>query len=109
MSKTNDSLRRVAVLIDSVDNQTAGRFLHNISVKSAEQIRQQVIDLGRVSRAEREQVLQQFLFAVHGVQQAADETGMKPRPVELRVRAVSPKQLQANGNAAILPTKKSVE
>lgn len=109
MSKTNESLRRVAVLIDSLDSQTAGRFLHNIPVKSAEQIRQQVIDLGRVSRAEREQVLQQFLFAVHGVQQAADETGLKPRPVELRVRAVSPKQLRAAGNAAIPQMKLPVE
>ena len=109
MNKTSETLRRVAVLIDSLDNQTAGRFLHNIPVKSAEQIRQQVIDLGRVSRAEREQVLQQFLFAVHGVQQAAEETGLKPRPVELRVRAVSPKQLRVAGNTTIPQTKQSVE
>jgi len=109
MSKKNESLRRVAVLIDSLDNQTAGRFLHNIPVKSAEQIRQQVIDLGRVSRAEREQVLQQFLFAVNGVQQAAEETGLKPRPVELRVRAVSPKQLRAARQAPASQTKQSVE
>ena len=62
-------LRRLAVLVDSVDLSSANQILENIPDHTADRIRQHVSVLGKVSRHEREEVLRQFLFAVKGVRE----------------------------------------
>jgi hypothetical protein len=93
MEKRSETMRRLAVLVDSLDSDTASQFLDNVPLGTAENIRQQVIDLGRVSRTEREQVLQQFLFAVNGVQESIAASRNTAGFSEERVRAVSPRSL----------------
>lgn len=94
MNEPNGTMRRLAVLVDSLDSQSAGRFLNNVPTRTAEQIRRYVVDLGKVSRSEREQVLQQFLFAVNGVQETVLNS-QSPAAAGDRVRSVAPSALPA--------------
>ena len=105
MNQSTDTIRRLAVLVDSLDSGSAGQFLNNVPTGTADQIRRQVVDLGKVSKSERENVLQQFLFAVHGVQDTVVQNATGDRSDQNadgqfapsdRVRPISPRVLHGS-------------
>ena len=98
MSEQDLTIRKLAVLVDALDTGTANRFLESVSGEEATRIRRYVLELGRVSHDERENILRQFLFAIHGAQDEdhVDEQLLEKSietAVNDRVRAVSPDQL----------------
>ena len=98
MTQQDEQIRRVAVLVDSVDSQTAGQILSQLSNQEAESVRSVVVDLGKISRNERTEVLQQFLFAVHGVQDSC-----QPKP-ETKDRSAEMDAAKLNQQADLCPT-----
>jgi len=66
-NETNDELRKAAILIDSLDDDSARLFLRKLNMNTAREIHQLAKDLGRVTKEEKENVLAEFLKRIQQI------------------------------------------
>jgi len=57
----NDSLRKAAILIDSLDANSADALIDQLPPERGQEVRQAVFDLGEIAEQERDRVLKAFL------------------------------------------------
>lgn len=66
-NETNVEFRKAAILIDSLDEDSARLFLRKLKMSTAREIHQLAKELGRVTKEEKENVLAEFLERIQQI------------------------------------------
>lgn len=66
-SDSSHDIRKAAILIDSLDEDSTRLFLRKLNLSTAREIHQLAKDLGQVTREEKERVLSEFLKTIQQI------------------------------------------
>ena len=66
-SDSKEDIRKAAILIDSLDENSSRLFLRKLNLSTAREIHQLAKDLGQVTSEEKERVLSEFLKTIQQI------------------------------------------
>ncbi len=102
-NKKNNAMRKVAILVDSLDRHTADALLDTLSDQQAAQVRDVLVDLEPIHEEERERILNEF-FDAGGRPAAAGDEAASSEAVALELSSASREALEHAPTATIIPT-----
>ncbi len=102
-NKKNNAMRKVAILVDSLDRHTADALLDTLSDQQAAQVRDVLVDLEPIHDEERERILNDF-FDAGGRPAAAGDEAASGEAVALELSSASREALEHAPTATTTPT-----